>query len=145
MSFSLKISRLENYGIQRWQTGLWNRLMWRYEDGEVLFVHAGLEFNDEAYAGEGWILEFDTLFYQDFMMRYEEHYNRKLFADCIASPVFLPITDQLRKEMNDLARLLKETIELSKSALYLQSYADLILLNINRSYVSFLAVQNINA
>lgn len=57
-----------------------------------------------------------------------------LFAHA-SSIVFLPITDKLSNELNELAFLLKEAIDLSKSAIYLQMYTDLILLNINRCFV----------
>ncbi|WP_316819183.1 hypothetical protein [Pedobacter nyackensis] len=135
MIFSLKISRLEDYDRPRQQVGLWNRLVWLDHGNEVVFVPAGMEFNNEVYIGSGWLLEFDTSFYHSFMTRYQEDYNNALFAEKASSMVFIPVPDKLNMELNDLAYLLKEAIQLSKSPLYLQSYTDLILLNVNRCYV----------
>jgi len=135
MGFSVKISRLEDYG-QRQQAGLWNLVMWLDNGGEVLFAHSGVDFNDETYAGPGWLMEFNASFYHDFMGRYREDYNSGLLANRTSSPVYLSITDKQRKEMHDLAVLLKKALELNQPMLYLQPYADLILLNINHCYAT---------
>lgn len=136
MSLPLKISRLEDYNKNRQQAGLWNRMIWQYNGPELFFIRAELDFNDEIYNEEGWLLEFEASFYHEFMGRYKEDVNNRLFTTKASEPINFQISDKLCHEISDLARLLKEAIDQHKSMLYLQTYIDLILLNINRYYAS---------
>lgn len=136
MSLSLKISRLEDYKKNVQKTGLWNRIIWLDNGTEVVFMRSELDFDVDAYVGTGWLMEFDTVFYHDFMMRYNEDFNSRLFAVKNFFPIKLPVTDLQLKEISELALSLQEVAGQERPVLYLQTYADLIFLNLNRWYVA---------
>ncbi|WP_316819201.1 hypothetical protein [Pedobacter nyackensis] len=136
MSFSVRISRLEDYKVQRQQLGLWNRLVWLDNGCDALFIHSEVDFWDNTYKSGGWLLEFNSSFYRDYALRYPEDFNNSLMTDKSSSPITLPLSDMLHKEIHQLAGLLKNAYVLNQPELYLQPYADLILLNVNRFYTT---------
>lgn len=134
-SFLLEIKRLDDYYRNlRFQTGIWSRLVWLDNGKELFFMHSGIDPDSRKFTEEGWILLFNELFLQDFLQRYPEHYNHSLLLE--KGPVYstIPLAEPLRKELDELAILLNQAIKNGQSELYLQSYADLILLNANNTY-----------
>ncbi|ACU03583.1 hypothetical protein [Pedobacter heparinus] len=134
-SFLLNIKRLDDYYRNlRFQTGIWSRLLWLDNGKEMIFVSSGTVFDPEHFSQDGWILLFNELFLQDFLQRYPESYNNGLLLEKGLGHSVIPLSESLRKELNDLAGLLSRAIAQGQSELYLQSYADLILLNANNTY-----------
>ena len=134
-SFLLNIKRLDDYYRNlRFQTGIWNRLLWLDDGRELIFVHSGTVFDPERFTQGGWILLFNELFLQDFLQRYPESYNNSLLLEKGLGYSVIPLSEALKKELNDLAGLLSRAIKQGQSELYLQSYADLMLLNANNTY-----------
>ncbi|MNL09496.1 hypothetical protein D3C87_1302570 [compost metagenome] len=133
-SLSICLSHLDNYNNNKQlPVGTWNRLLWQLTGDELIFIPAGVEFNTKQYPGAGWLMEFNQLFVDGFQERYPDWNNNALLTIKVGA-VDLPLTDALRQEMNDLAILLSHAQHKGQSELYLQAYADLILLNANHIY-----------
>ena len=131
----LKISRLaQYYGDTKLHTPLWYRLVWLEDGDELNFIRSGFSFDQEKFASGGWILLFNEFFLNDFVERYPDRYNSGLMLSRGLGNVTIPLIPALRTELNDMAVLLNHAQDKEQSELYLQSYADLILLNANHAY-----------
>lgn len=133
---SLSINRLEEYKRdEKLQSTISFRLMWLDEGESMVFVPSGVPFDLDIYPSTGWILSFNELFNRDFLDRYPQDYNCALMAKKLIDYVFIPLAAKLRMEMSELADLLVKALKEGQSELFLQAYADLILLNANQAYV----------
>lgn len=132
----LSINRLDEYKSDaKLQTTISSRLMWLDEGESMVFVPSGVSFDLDIYPSTGWIFSFNELFYRDFLDRYPQDYNCALMAKRSSDYLFIPLSVKLRMEMSELADLLIKALKEGQSELFLQAYADLILLNANQAYV----------
>ncbi|SDJ09622.1 hypothetical protein SAMN04487898_101303 [Pedobacter sp. ok626] len=132
----LSINRLDEYKSDaKLQTTISSRLMWLDEGESMVFVPSGVSFDLDIYPSTGWIFSFNELFYRDFLDRYPQDYNCALMAKRSCDYLFIPLSVKLRMEMSELADLLIKALKEGQSELFLQAYADLILLNANQAYV----------
>jgi hypothetical protein len=132
----LSINRLDEYKRDaKLQSTISFRLMWLDEGESMVFVPSGVSFDLDIYPSTGWIFSFNELFYRDFLDRYPQDYNCALMAKRSSDYVFIPLAVKLRIEMSELADLLVRALKEGQSELFLQAYADLILLNANQAYV----------
>ncbi|TCC99323.1 hypothetical protein FBD94_05650 [Pedobacter hiemivivus] len=132
----LSINRLDEYKRDaKLQSTISFRLMWLDEGESMVFVPSGVSFDLDIYPSTGWIFSFNELFYRDFLDRYPQDYNCALMAKRSSDYVFIPLAVKLRMEMSELADLLVRALKEGQSELFLQAYADLILLNANQAYV----------
>lgn len=132
----LSINRLEEYKRDaKLQSFSCFRLMWLDEGESMVFVPSGVSFDLDIYPSNGWIFSFNEFFNRDFLDRYPQDYNCALMAKKLADYVFVPLGNKLRLEMCELADLLVTALKEGQSELFLQAYADLILLNANQAYV----------
>ncbi|SMC44242.1 hypothetical protein [Pedobacter africanus] len=115
-------------------TNEWNRLLWFTAGDELVFVPAGSVFEEDKFAGDGWVLEFNQHFAVDYLERYPDLHNHALVSNTVRGQISMLLTEALRSEMNELAILLNHAQEKGQSKLYLQAYADLIFLNANQLY-----------
>lgn len=133
-NLSICLTQLDNYNRNtKLPVSVWYRMLWQVAGDKLTFVPSGSEFDTKQYPGAGWIMEFNQLFADGFQERYPDENNNALLTIQVGA-IDLPLTDALRKEMNDLAILLSHAQEKGQSELYLQAYADLILLNANHIY-----------
>ena len=137
MSLNLvSINRLDEYKRDaRLQSIISFRLMWLDEGESMVFVPSGVPFDLDIYPSAGWVFTFNELFNKYFLNRYPQDYNCALMAKRLADYVFIPLNTKLRMEMCELAGLLAKALKEGQSQLFLQAYADLILLNANQAYV----------
>ncbi|MNL03550.1 hypothetical protein D3C87_1240910 [compost metagenome] len=134
-NLSINLKRLENYNQEtQLQTSTWNRLVWMVDGNELIFIRSGVAFDTEKFTRGGWVLLFNQSFLTGFLERYPDNYNSSLVATWALSHAIIPLTAALRTEMNDMAILLSHAQHKRQSELYLQSYADLFLLNANHTY-----------
>ncbi|MNJ93868.1 hypothetical protein D3C87_115550 [compost metagenome] len=132
----LSINRLDEYKSDaKLQTTISFRLMWLDEGESMVFVPSGVSFDLDLYPSTGWIFSFNEFFYRDFLDRYPQDYNCALMAKRSSDYLFIPLSVKLRMEMSELADLLIKALKEGQSELFLQAYADLILLNANQAYV----------
>ena len=132
----LSINRLDEYKRDaKLQSTISFRLMWLDEGESMVFVPSGVSFDLDLYPSTGWIFSFNELFYRDFLDRYPQDYNCALMAKRSSDYLFIPLGAKLRMEMSELADLLVKALKEGQSELFLQAYADLILLNANQAYV----------
>lgn len=132
----LSINRLDEYKRDiKLQSTISFRLMWLDEGESMVFVPSGVSFDLDIYPSTGWIFSFNELFYRDFLDRYPQDYNCALMAKRSSDYLFIPLGVKLRMEMSELADLLVKALKEGQSELFLQAYADLILLNANQAYV----------
>ncbi|SMC57233.1 hypothetical protein [Pedobacter africanus] len=132
---SINITRLEQYNRDtKLHTSLWSRLVWLVDGDELIFIRSGYAFDTEKFMGEGWVLLFNQFFLTGFLERYPDSYNSGLVANRTTGMAAIPLTPSLKTEMNDLALLLNHAQDQKQAEMYLQSYADLILLNANHAH-----------
>lgn len=111
-SFLLDIKRLDDYYRNlRFQTGIWSRLVWLDKGRQLVFIHSGIDLDPQQFSEEGWTLSFNELFLQDFLQRYPEHYNHSLLLEKGSVYATIPLTEPLKKELNELAALLSQAIK----------------------------------
>jgi len=133
-NLNLRLNLLDNYSLStKFPQSIWSRLLWLVAGDELIFIHSGSEFETQQFSGAGWALEFNQRFVVGFVDRYPDVYNNALMTKRISN-VSMSLNAKLRTEMNDLAILLRHAQEKEQSELYLQAYADLILLNANQAY-----------
>ncbi|MDR6782657.1 hypothetical protein [Pedobacter africanus] len=133
-NLNLRLNLLDNYSLStKFPLSIWSRLLWLVAGDELIFIHSGSEFETQQFSGAGWALEFNQLFVVGFVERYPDVYNNALMTTRIRN-VSISLSAKLRTDMNDLAILLRHAQEKEQSELYLQAYADLILLNANQAY-----------
>ena len=134
-NLSINLKRLESYNQDtQLKTSSSNRLVWMVDGNELIFIRAGVAFDTEKFARGGWVLLFNQSFLTGFLERYTDNFNTALVGTWALSDAIIPLTAALRTEMNDMAILLSHAQEKGQSELYLQSYADLLLLNANHTY-----------
>lgn len=132
---SINITRLEQYNRDtKLHTSLWGRLVWPDDGEELIFIRSGYAFDTEKLNGDGWVLLFNQFFLTGFLERYPDSYNSGLVATRTTGLAHIGLNPSLKTEMNDLALLLNHAQQQRQAEMYLQSYADLILLNANHTY-----------
>ncbi|WEK17662.1 MAG: hypothetical protein P0Y49_12735 [Candidatus Pedobacter colombiensis] len=132
----LSINRLEEYNRNEKSQSIFSfRLMWLDEGESMVFVPSGVSFDMDSYDTSGWIFSFNEFFCRDFFDRYPQDYNSALLVNKLTDYVFIPMNTKLRMEMSELADLLVKGRNEGQSELFMQTYADLILLNANQRYV----------
>ena len=133
-NLNIHLNLLDNYSLStKFPVSIWSRLLWLVAGDELIFIHSGSEFETQQFSGAGWALEFNERFVVGFVDRYPHLYNSALITKRVSN-VSITLNARLRTEMNDLAILLRHAQEKEQSELYLQAYADLILLNANQAY-----------